>query len=133
MKIAVASGKGGTGKTTAPTNLAWVAAQSGLNVAYLDCDVEEPNGHLFLKPATTVADCGAKKGGARMTTGNILSVRGLGVRFGNRSVLQNLSFDVAVGLGFLLNAYVFHSLSLGPTIGIVSALLFGLSLVKSTA
>jgi zinc transport system ATP-binding protein len=32
-----------------------------------------------------------------MTTGNILSVRGLGVRFGNRSVLQNLSFDVDRG------------------------------------
>jgi MinD superfamily P-loop ATPase len=50
MRIAVASGKGGTGKTTVATNLAWMAAQRGLNVAYLDCDVEEPNGHLFLKP-----------------------------------------------------------------------------------
>ena len=42
MKIAVLSGKGGTGKTfvsvTAPQAL------------YVDCDVEEPNGHLFLKP-----------------------------------------------------------------------------------
>ena len=50
MKVAVASGKGGTGKTTVATNLAWVAAASGRTVAYLDCDVEEPNGHLFLKP-----------------------------------------------------------------------------------
>ncbi|MBN2217866.1 MAG: ATP-binding protein [Pirellulales bacterium] len=50
MKIAVASGKGGTGKTTVATNLAWVAA-AGRAVAYLDCDVEEPNGHLFLNPA----------------------------------------------------------------------------------
>lgn len=50
MRIAVASGKGGTGKTTVATNLAYVAAQDGASVAYLDCDVEEPNGHLFLKP-----------------------------------------------------------------------------------
>jgi MinD superfamily P-loop ATPase len=50
MRIAVASGKGGTGKTTVATNLAQVAATDGRAVAYLDCDVEEPNGHLFLKP-----------------------------------------------------------------------------------
>ena len=48
--IAVASGKGGTGKTTVATNLARVAAIQGLEVSYLDCDVEEPNGHIFLKP-----------------------------------------------------------------------------------
>ena len=48
--IAVASGKGGTGKTTIATNLALYAAQSRQNVQYLDCDVEEPNGHIFLKP-----------------------------------------------------------------------------------
>ena len=51
MIIAIASGKGGTGKTTIATNLAQVAAADGREVAYLDCDVEEPNGHLFLKPA----------------------------------------------------------------------------------
>ena len=50
MKIAIASGKGGTGKTTVATNLAQVAAAHGRTVAYLDCDVEESNGHLFLKP-----------------------------------------------------------------------------------
>ena len=50
MKIAIASGKGGTGKTTIATSLAYVAASDGRTVAYLDCDVEEPNGHLFLKP-----------------------------------------------------------------------------------
>lgn len=49
-RIAVASGKGGTGKTTVATNLAWVAARRGRAVAYLDCDVEEPNGRLFLRP-----------------------------------------------------------------------------------
>ena len=50
MKIAVASGKGGTGKTTVVTHLAFVASQEGRSVQVLDCDVEEPNGHLFLKP-----------------------------------------------------------------------------------
>ena len=50
MKIAVASGKGGTGKTTIATNLAWFLAGRGERVRYIDCDVEEPNGHLFLKP-----------------------------------------------------------------------------------
>ena len=51
VKIAIASGKGGTGKTTFATNLAIVASRQGCRAAYLDCDVEEPNGHLFLKPA----------------------------------------------------------------------------------
>lgn len=50
MKIAIASGKGGTGKTTVAVNLAHMAAQDGRSVAYLDCDVEEPNGHIFLRP-----------------------------------------------------------------------------------
>jgi MinD superfamily P-loop ATPase len=45
MKIAVASGKGGTGKTLISTNLFNVVD----DVIYLDCDVEEPNGHIFLK------------------------------------------------------------------------------------
>ncbi len=50
MKIAIASGKGGTGKTTIATNLACSIARMGKTVQYLDCDVEEPNGHIFLKP-----------------------------------------------------------------------------------
>jgi len=48
--VAVASGKGGTGKTTVAANLARTARDAGQNVQYLDCDVEEPNGHIFLKP-----------------------------------------------------------------------------------
>ena len=48
--IAIASGKGGTGKTTIATNLACAIAETGMTVQYLDCDVEEPNGHIFLKP-----------------------------------------------------------------------------------
>jgi len=47
MKIAVASGKGGTGKTTVA--LALAASFEG-EIIYLDCDVEEPNAHLFLNP-----------------------------------------------------------------------------------
>ena len=50
MKIAISSGKGGTGKTFIATNIASVLAKKGEKVRYLDCDVEEPNGHLFLKP-----------------------------------------------------------------------------------
>lgn len=46
MKIAVLSGKGGTGKTFVGVNLAYVAE----NATYIDCDVEEPNGRLFFKP-----------------------------------------------------------------------------------
>jgi MinD superfamily P-loop ATPase len=47
MIIAVASGKGGTGKTTIATNL---AKSIGAGVQLIDCDVEEPNSHLFLNP-----------------------------------------------------------------------------------
>ena len=49
-KIAIASGKGGTGKTTVAVNLAYVLDLHGIDVRYLDCDVEEPNAHIFLKP-----------------------------------------------------------------------------------
>jgi MinD superfamily P-loop ATPase len=53
MKIAIASGKGGTGKTMVATGLAWTASQMGKSVTYADCDVEAPNGHLFLHPTLT--------------------------------------------------------------------------------
>ncbi len=53
MQIAVASGKGGTGKTIVSTSLALCAPGP---VQYLDCDVEEPNGHLFLKPELTTQE-----------------------------------------------------------------------------
>lgn len=48
MQVAIASGKGGTGKTTLATNLAAVLSVSQ-RVTLLDCDVEEPNDHLFLQ------------------------------------------------------------------------------------
>ena len=47
MIISIASGKGGTGKTTVATNL---AVSFGSDVQILDCDVEEPNSHLFIQP-----------------------------------------------------------------------------------
>ncbi|MFH1594306.1 MAG: ATP-binding protein [Candidatus Omnitrophota bacterium] len=47
MIISIASGKGGTGKTTVATSLA-LSINSGIQL--LDCDVEEPNAHIFLKP-----------------------------------------------------------------------------------
>ncbi len=47
MIISVASGKGGTGKTTVATNM---AVSLGAGVRLLDCDVEEPNAHLFVSP-----------------------------------------------------------------------------------
>jgi len=47
MIMSVASGKGGTGKTTVATNL---AMSLGSKVQLLDCDVEEPNAHLFIHP-----------------------------------------------------------------------------------
>lgn len=46
MKIACLSGKGGAGKTLTAVNLAAAAEKA----VYIDCDVEEPNGHLFFHP-----------------------------------------------------------------------------------
>ena len=62
MKIAVLSGKGGTGKTTLSVNLGLSAESAVL----LDCDVEEPNSHLFLKHKTPVIEeikTGVPRGG----------------------------------------------------------------------
>ncbi|MFC1871803.1 ATP-binding protein [Chloroflexota bacterium] len=52
MIISVASGKGGTGKTLVATSLA-LSLNNGDRVQLLDCDVEEPNAHIFLKPVIT--------------------------------------------------------------------------------
>lgn len=61
MIIAIASGKGGTGKTTLAVNLAYALgmrelsrdSDNGKRVCLLDCDVEEPNDHLFVRPDFT--------------------------------------------------------------------------------
>lgn len=52
MIISVASGKGGTGKTLVATSLA-LSLKDTCKVQLLDCDVEEPNDHIFLKPVIT--------------------------------------------------------------------------------
>lgn len=52
MKIAILSGKGGTGKTLVSVNLAAI----NKNSVYADCDVEEPNGHLFFKPNNVIKE-----------------------------------------------------------------------------
>lgn len=53
MKLAVASGKGGTGKTTMSIALATLLRDMGKTVCIQDCDVEEPNVNLFLKTPLT--------------------------------------------------------------------------------
>jgi MinD superfamily P-loop ATPase len=55
VKIVIASGKGGTGKTTLAVNLA-TALACGESVGLLDCDVEEPNCHLYLRPPLAAAE-----------------------------------------------------------------------------
>jgi MinD superfamily P-loop ATPase len=52
MIISVASGKGGTGKTLVATSLV-LSLKDSHEVMLLDCDVEEPNGYVFLKPVLT--------------------------------------------------------------------------------
>lgn len=58
MILTVASGKGGTGKTTVAVNLALAVASAEQNsrILFLDCDVEEPNAHLFLKPSVVARE-----------------------------------------------------------------------------
>ncbi|MFY9116150.1 MAG: P-loop NTPase [Bacteroidales bacterium] len=52
MKIAIGSGKGGTGKTFVATNLFYVAAKEGRQVTLTDCDAEEPNVSVFIQGKT---------------------------------------------------------------------------------
>jgi len=52
MIISIASGKGGTGKTLVATSLA-LSLKDRERVQLLDCDVEEPDDHIFLKPVIT--------------------------------------------------------------------------------
>jgi MinD superfamily P-loop ATPase len=50
MIIAIASGKGGTGKTTIATAFAQALSKANNSVSLLDCDVEAPNSHIFIQP-----------------------------------------------------------------------------------
>ena len=57
--LAIASGKGGTGKTLLATNLGALAVENGARVVLADCDAEAPNDHLFFRcaePETTAVD-----------------------------------------------------------------------------
>lgn len=56
MKIAIASGKGGTGKSTVAINLSYYLAEKNNDITLLDCDVEEPNCHIFLNPEINYQD-----------------------------------------------------------------------------
>lgn len=56
MKLAIASGKGGTGKTTVSTNLSYLLSTIYKDVCLVDCDVEEPNCHIFMKPDFTYTE-----------------------------------------------------------------------------
>ena len=55
MKLVIASGKGGTGKSMVAANLAFTLAETG-QISLVDCDVEEPNLHLFFPAVTTTRD-----------------------------------------------------------------------------
>jgi len=55
MILSVASGKGGTGKTLVATSLA-LSLKDRYDIQLLDCDVEEPNDHIFMKPAITATE-----------------------------------------------------------------------------
>ncbi len=55
MIISVASGKGGTGKTLVATSLA-LSLKDKQKVQLLDCDVEEPNDHIFIKPVISSSE-----------------------------------------------------------------------------
>lgn len=62
IKIAVASGKGGTGKTSVSLNLFHhLKKEQGISCQLIDCDVEEPNDHLFLHGGKINSQCEARQ------------------------------------------------------------------------
>ena len=73
MRIAVASGKGGTGKTTISVNLALALAEEK-KIQFIDCDVEEPNAHLFLNPTFDTRSCATSVASAHRHANSMLSL-----------------------------------------------------------
>lgn len=60
MKLAIASGKGGTGKTLVATNLFYALQQLNYQVVLVDCDAEAPNDMVFLKVKNKIFLCSSR-------------------------------------------------------------------------
>ncbi len=88
MKIAIASGKGGTGKSTVAANLAWTLARSR-DVVLVDCDVEEPNLHLFFPAEATDVPVAAPVPEIDYTRCNFCGECGEFCRFGALAVVKD--------------------------------------------
>ncbi len=138
MKISIASGKGGTGKTTIATNLAVALSSAGKDVLYLDCDVEEPNGHIFLKPVIEEHYCWIGRrhfllqwieATVNMIIGRLIILSSLvgGLALWCLAILTTVGFDISYGflagedligygmvvVGFLVMAYAIQDTVLG--------------------
>lgn len=90
MIISVASGKGGTGKTTVAAGLASIIKDS----VYLDCDVEEPNGHLLLNPEIVSVESSVKL--LPEIDYNICTFCGTCVDVCEFNALVNLKFEIVL-------------------------------------
>jgi MinD superfamily P-loop ATPase len=86
MKIVVASGKGGTGKSTFSANFAWSISRSR-DVVLVDCDVEEPNLHLFFSGEKCESDVGVQVPAFDMEKCNFCGKCGEFCRYGAIAVL----------------------------------------------
>lgn len=90
MIISIASGKGGTGKTTVAVSLASVLPGS----RYIDCDVEEPNGHILLKPQIITEEFAYKL--LPEINSDLCGLCGKCVTVCEFNALANLKFEIAL-------------------------------------